>query len=88
MDEQEDSAVLEAACLYVWLSPNETGAEGILVAPLSNGVMYTLVFDDETRACKLMPFVREQVDERGLPARLVRFERGGVVAEIQPGMGE
>ena len=57
-----------------------------MVAPLESGVLFSLVFPDETAARKLIPFVRGVVNDRSTAAELVRFDFGEVLAEVVPGI--
>jgi hypothetical protein len=86
MNAEQDSPPADTDALFVWRSQAADGTKGILVAPLENGVLYTLVFPDERAARRLTSFVKGVAEDRHTPAELVRFDRGEVLAEVAPGM--
>jgi hypothetical protein len=72
--------------VFIWRSQAADGSKGILVAPLESGVLFSLVFPDETAARKLTSFARDVADDRHTPVELVRFDLGEVLAEVVPRM--
>ena len=74
--------------LFVWLSRNPAGGEGVMVAPLAArpGFYFSLVFQHEAQAREHLPFAREHTEETGDPAWLVKFTRSETVAEVRLGM--
>jgi hypothetical protein len=86
VDEEQDGQPADTDTLFVWRSRAADGSMGILVAPLESGVLFSLVFPDETAARKLTSFVKDVADDRHAPVELVRFDLGEVLAEVAPGM--
>lgn len=84
--ENEDESETGGGSLYAWLTRGEDGTEGIMVAPLPNGLLFSLVFDDQAAAQKHVPFIRKEMELRGGTAQLVEFARGETVAEVRAKM--
>ena len=86
MNAEQDGHPVDTNSVYVWRSQAADGTQGVMVAPLESGVLFSLVFPDESAARKLTPFVKGVAEDRHTPAELVRFDFGEVLAEIAPGM--
>lgn len=87
MNKEQEDVPAEAGAMYVWMSRNAQGEEGMMVAPLpGTSVMFCLAFLQEVHAREQMPFVRDHADLTGDTARLVKFTRGETLAEISAGM--
>ena len=83
---QESGHQGDTDAVYIWRSQGPDGTQAVMVAPLKNGVLFSLVFPDETAARKLTSFVRSVAEDRRAPAELVRFDLGEVLAEVAPRM--
>ena len=83
MSDAQNDGEPDTACLYAWLSRDETGEEGIIAMPL-DGVIFPLVLADRDRAERLAGSARIAASLRGEPARLVRFDRAETLQTIAP----
>jgi hypothetical protein len=87
MNEEHDGTPAQADAMYVWMSRNAQGEEGMMVAPLpGTSVMFCLAFLNEKHAREQIPFARDHADLTGDTARLVEFTRGQTLAEVSAGM--
>lgn len=72
----------DTGSLYAWLCRDEDGVEGIVAAPISDGV-FPLVMTDLDRALRFRSFAEVAAALRGFPAALVRFERREEIARTE-----
>jgi len=86
VDAEQNGHPEDTNSVYIWRSQGPDGTQAVMVAPLESGVLFSLVFPDEKAARKLTPFVRSVAEDRHTPAELARFDFGGIIAEITPGM--
>ena len=86
MDAEQNGHPTDTNSVFVWRSQAADGTQGVMVAPLESGVLFSMVFADELAARKLTEFVRGVAEDRHTPAELVRFDFGEVLAEVAPGM--
>jgi hypothetical protein len=85
VDAEENDQPKDTNSVYIWRSEGPDGTQAVMVAPLGKtGILFSLVFPDETAARKLTPFVRSVVEDRKTPAELVRFDLGETIAEVAP----
>jgi hypothetical protein len=70
--------------IYVWLSRNADGIEGVVQAPGPDGSGIPLVLTDQGRARKLIPIVEGIARARQMRVRLVRFERLDTIDHVDP----
>jgi hypothetical protein len=83
MNMQQNDVSPDTTTLYVWLSRDQDGIEGMIAAPLPD-MIYPLVFTDQDRAERFAPYAEASARERGFPATLVRFTRAEVIAQVSP----
>lgn len=72
---RQNDGSTDTTSLYVWLSRDKAGIEGIIMVPDPSGGVLALVCADHERALKLQPLAHRAAMARGFPAHLVRFER-------------
>jgi hypothetical protein len=86
MDAEENGHPTDTNSVFIWRSQAADGTQAVMVAPLENGVLFSMVFADEPSARRLTEFARNVAEDRHTPAELVRFDFGEILAEVAPGM--
>lgn len=80
----DNDGAAQTESLYVWLSIDSEGVEGIIAVPVGGNIM-PLVVADRDRAVRLGQAAQIVANARQAPARLVRFERvAGELARYDP----
>lgn len=74
----------EVSTLFVWVGLDSEGNEEILASPLihEGGTLKALISSSKDGALRQEAFAVMAAHARRKPARLVHFNRGGVVREI------
>lgn len=84
LSETQNDRSPDTTSLYAWLSRDQDGIEGIIVAPVGSAGMLPLVVADQVRARKLQPVAAFSAHQRGFSAHLVRFQRAETILEAAP----
>jgi hypothetical protein len=69
--------------LYVWLSRDEDGIEGIITIPANATGFIPLIFTDRSRALYAERYARDAAQARDFPAELVVFTRDQTIRRVE-----